>query len=140
LKTLFPAYRVSDRDASLAFYTALGYRVLTTVELDGGVTLSMLKFAEEPAVSLELVHRPAAGPVDPGGFEHLAVQVGDLAAALERLTRAGLNPGPIVRHGETDGPPYTSMLIDPDGYQIELVQWPPGQEDGITEANIDHPG
>jgi lactoylglutathione lyase len=136
LKTLFPAYRVSDREASLTFYSILGYRVLSTVELDGESTLSLLKLPEEPAVSLELVHRPAAGPVDPGGFEHLAVQVDNLGATLDRLTIAGLKPGPVVRHGDADGPPFTAILTDPDGYEIELVEWPPGHADGITEADI----
>lgn len=136
LKTLFPAYRVFDREASLAFYRALGYRVLSTVALDSGATLCLLKLPEESAVSLELVHRPAAGPVDPAGFDHLAVQVDDLAATLERLTSAGLTPGPVVRHGEGGGPPFTALLADPDGYRIELVEWPPGHEQGITEADI----
>jgi hypothetical protein len=52
------------------------------------VTLSLLKLPEEPAVSLELVHRLTAGPVNPSGFEHLVVQGDDLAATLERLTGA----------------------------------------------------
>ncbi|GGG69068.1 hypothetical protein GCM10011374_36870 [Kocuria dechangensis] len=103
------------------------------------MTLSLLKLPEEPTVSLELVHRPAAGPVDPGGFEHLAVPVDDLAATLERLTSAGLTPGPVVRHGEGGGPPFTSLLADPDGYRIELVEWPPGHVQGITEADLADP-
>jgi hypothetical protein len=28
------------------------------------------------------------------------------------------------------------MLIDPDGYQIELVQWPVGHTDGMTAADF----
>jgi hypothetical protein len=27
-------------------------------------------------------------------------------------------------------------LTDPDGYRIELVQWPPGHLDGITAADF----
>jgi hypothetical protein len=27
-------------------------------------------------------------------------------------------------------------LVDPDGYRIELVQWPPGHRDGITAADF----
>ena len=67
------------------------------------------------------------------GFSHLAVQVADLAATTARLTRAGLEPGPIERPGGPDGP-QTSWLSDPDGYWIELVQWPAGHADGITAA------
>ncbi|MGH3088226.1 MAG: VOC family protein, partial [Rubrobacteraceae bacterium] len=25
---------------------------------------------------------------------------------------------------------------DPDGYRIELVEWPPGHPDGLTEADF----
>ena len=35
----------------------------------------------------------------------------------------------------TDGP-RTSWITDPDGYRIELVQWPPGHADGMTEADF----
>lgn len=137
MKTLFPSYRVSDMDRSLEFYSRLGYQCLGTVALDDGARLAMLLFPEEPAVSLELVHRPVGGPVRPGGFDHLAVQVDDLAATLERLTRNGLRPGPLEWPAGEDGP-RTAILDDPDGYRIELVQWPPGHLDGITAA--DFPG
>jgi hypothetical protein len=30
----------------------------------------------------------------------------------------------------------TSWLIDPDGYRIELVQWPPGHPAGMTAADF----
>jgi lactoylglutathione lyase len=29
----------------------------------------------------------------------------------------------------------TTWLSDPDGYRIELVQWPPGHPDGMTAAD-----
>jgi lactoylglutathione lyase len=37
--------------------------------------------------------------------------------------------------GGPDGP-QTAWLTDPDGYRIELVQWPPGHPDGITAADF----
>jgi lactoylglutathione lyase len=87
-------------------------------------------------VTLELVHRPADGPVDIGtGFSHLVVQVDNLATAIEALTAAGLTPGPVQRPGGPDGP-QTSWLTDPDCYRIELVQWPPGHADGVTAADF----
>jgi lactoylglutathione lyase len=30
----------------------------------------------------------------------------------------------------------TSWLTDPDGYRIELVQWPPGHPAGMTSADF----
>jgi len=54
---------------------------------------------------------------------------------IEALAQAGLRPGPVERPGGADGP-QTSWLTDPDGYRIELVQWPPGHPDGITAADF----
>jgi lactoylglutathione lyase len=56
-----------------------------------------------------------------------------LDATLKRLTEAGLEPEPVQYPGGPEGP-KTSWLTDPDGYRIELVEWPPGQPDGLTEA------
>jgi lactoylglutathione lyase len=135
-KTILLGLRVTDLDTSLAFYTALGYKALGSVPFDDGSQLTMLKFPDEPAVSLELVHRPADGPVDVGtGFDHLAVQVDRLAGTVESLTEAGLKPGPIELPGGPDGP-KTAWIVDPDGYRIELVEWPPGHAGGITEADF----
>jgi lactoylglutathione lyase len=141
VKTLFPSYRVGELERSLDFYSKLGYRCLGTVALGGGSRLAMLHFPAEAAVSLELVHRPGDGPVHPGGFDHLAVQVEDLEATLAELTRQGLRPGPLEWPAGGGGP-RTAFLDDPDGYRIELVQWPPGHPDGITEADFvdPHPG
>ncbi|AKH86179.1 glyoxalase [Streptomyces sp. CNQ-509] len=136
MKTLFVSYRVTDLDRSLRFYTALGYVELGSVEIGDGAHLVILKLPDEPAASLELVHRPVDGRVDVGsGFDHLAIQVDTLAATLERLTDAGLEPEPVQYPGGPRGP-KTSWLTDPDGYRIELVEWPPGHPDGITAADF----
>jgi len=136
MRTLHSAYRVTDLAASLEFYTALGYDEVGRVDIGGGTTLTMLKFPSEEVVTLELVHRPADGPVDVGtGFSHLVVQVDNLSATVKELSQAGLRPGPVERPGGPDGP-QTSWLTDPDGYRIELVQWPAGHADGITAADF----
>jgi lactoylglutathione lyase len=136
MKTLFVSYRVTDLAPSLRFYTALGYAELGRVDTGDGAHLVILKFPDEPAASLELVHRPAAGPVDVGnGFDHLAIQVDTLTATLKTLTEAGLEPGPVQHPGGPDGP-KTSWLTDPDGYRIELVEWPSGHPGGITAGDF----
>jgi lactoylglutathione lyase len=96
----------------------------------------ILKFPGEPAASLELVHRPASARIDVGsGFDHLAIQVDMLATTLETLAEAGLEPEPVQYPGGPHGP-KTSWLTDPDGYRIELVEWPSGHPDGITAADF----
>ena len=136
MKTLHTAYRVTDLAASLGFYSALGYREVGRVGTGGDASLTMLKFPGEQVVTLELVHRPAEGPVQVGtGFSHLVVQVDELAATIVALSERGLQPGPEQQPAGPQGP-RTSWLTDPDGYRIELVQWPPGHPDGISAADF----
>src|ERR1019366_1355445 len=136
VKTLHTAYRVTDLTVSLDFYSALGYREVGRVGVGEGASLTMLKFPGEEVVTLELVHRPADGPVQVGtGFSHLVVQVDELAATIEALAQGGLQPGP-EQHPAGPVGPRTSWLTDPDGYRIELVQWTPGHRDGISAADF----
>jgi len=136
MKTLHTSYRVSDLATSLDFYTTLGYSEVGRVDVGGGTSLTMLKFPNEEFVSLELVYRPADGAVDIGtGFSHVPIQVDDLAATIDKLTQAGVAPGPVERPGGEDGPQIL-WLTDPDGYRIELVQWPAGHADGLTAADF----
>ena len=125
--------RVTDLDRSLAFYTALGYVKLGSVpETDFG-SLTMLKLPDDPFVSLELVHDPARPVKDTGAVNHLVVQTDDMDATVADLATRGLTAEPPTDHGEGM---YTSWLTDPDGYRIELVQWPPGHPAGMTEADF----
>ncbi|MFI5692959.1 VOC family protein [Kribbella sp. NPDC051586] len=124
MKSILFALRVSDLDRSLAFYRAVGYVDLGTVPFDDGSSLVWLRLPDEPSVSLELVHRPADGPVEVSGFQHFAIEVESLEDTVDRLTAAGLQPGEPELPGGPEGP-KTSWLTDPDGYRIELVEWPP---------------
>lgn len=138
MKTLFPGLRVTDLDASLAFYEAVGWQVLGTVALGGGARLAALGDPDGAEVVLELVHHPDGGPIDAGGLDHLAVQVDDLVATVAGLAAAGLEPGAVEQPGGADGP-RTAWLTDPDGYRIELVQWPTGHGVAMTGADFDPP-
>lgn len=136
MKTLFVAYRVTDLDHSLAFYTALGYIELRRVQVADAARIAILKFPDEPVATLELVHRPGDERIDLGNdLDHLAIQVNTLTTTLEMLTEVGLEPEPVQYPAGPHGP-KTSWLTDPDGYRIELVEWPPGHPDGITAADF----
>lgn len=125
--------RVTDLDRSLAFYTALGYAVLGTVPETEFGSLTMLQLPDDPFASLELVHDSARPVQDTGAVNHLVVQVDDLNATIAVLATRGIKAeaptelGPGMR---------TSWLSDPDGYRIELVQWPPGHPAGMTAADF----
>jgi lactoylglutathione lyase len=84
-------------------------------------------------VTIELVYDPARGAVDLGtGINHFVIQVESLEATLAELAARGIA---AEAPAGTDGP-RTSWITDPDGYRIELVQWPAGHADGMTEADF----
>ena len=125
--------RVTDLERSLAFYSALGYVVLGGVPETEFGSLTMLQLPDDPFVSLELVHDPTRPVKDVSAVNHLVVQVDDLETTIADLATMGVTaeapaePGPGIR---------TSWLTDPDGYTIELVQWPPGHPAGMTAADF----
>jgi catechol 2,3-dioxygenase-like lactoylglutathione lyase family enzyme len=125
--------RVTDLERSLAFYSALGYAEVGGVPETEFGSLTMLQLPDDPFVSLELVHDPARPVKDVSAVNHLVVQVDDLETTIADLATRGVTaeppaePGPGIR---------TSWLTDPDGYRIELVQWPPGHPAGMTAADF----
>jgi lactoylglutathione lyase len=133
MRMLHLGLRVTDLERSHAFYAALGYAKVGSVPETGFGSLTMLQLPDDPFVSLELVHDPARPVEDTGAVNHLVVQVDDLEAAIADLAAKGVTaeppaePGPGLR---------TSWLTDPDGYRIELVQWPPGHPPGMTKADF----
>lgn len=135
MRTLHVGLRVEDLERSLDFYVTLGYEVAGTVPETEFGSLTMLKLPGDVFVSLELVHDPAAGPVHSAGLNHLVVQVDDLHATVARLSANAIEAGaPSSPTGSDDF--WTAWLTDPDGYRIELVQWPPGHADGLTRTGF----
>jgi lactoylglutathione lyase len=136
MRTLHVGLRVSDLERSLAFYRAVGYTVVGTVEGTPFGSLTMLRLPGDSFVTIELVHDPVRGPVDLGtGINHLVVQVDSLDAIVADLARQGIATEPAGPPDRADEP-RTHWLTDPDGYRIELVQWPAGHADGITEVDF----
>ena len=116
--------RVSNLDPSLAFYRAVGYTVTGTVEGTPFGNLTMLQLPGDPFVTIELVRNPAKGKVELGtGINHLVIQFESLDAALADLAVKGIAADSPADPDHTDRP-RTSWITDPDGYRIELVQWP----------------
>jgi predicted enzyme related to lactoylglutathione lyase len=61
------------------------------------------------------------------------IQVDDLSATIADLASKGVTAEPPTEHGQGM---RTSWLTDPDGYRIELVQWPSGHPAGMTAADF----
>lgn len=125
--------RVTDLDSSLAFYTALGYAELGRVPDTDFGSLTMLKLPDDPFISLELVHDRARPVEDTSAVNHLVVQTDDLDATISDLAAKGVTAEPPADLGPGM---RTSWLSDPDGYRIELVQWPTGHPAGMTAADF----
>lgn len=124
-KFLHTRLRVSDIDRTIAFYTnVLGLEVVERKTSPRGSHLAFLAVPNSEEL-IELCSFPASGPVKvQEDLVHLAFEVGDLDETIKALEANGV---PI-----TDGPTRTSsgsrfIFIDaPDGYEVELIERPPG--------------
>jgi lactoylglutathione lyase len=100
MRTLHVGLRVSDLERSLAFYTAVGYTVVGTVEGTEFGSLTMLRLPGDEFVALELVHDPAKGAVDLGtGINHLVIQTESLDVTVADLAANGVVAEPPERPG-----------------------------------------
>ena len=139
MRTLHVGLRVEDLKSSLAFYTSVGYEVVGTVPETEFGSLTMLKLPDDEFVALELVHDPTHGRIHPSGLNHLVVQVEDVRSTVARLCARGIQAeGPQSPDGSADF--WTAWVTDPDGYRIELVQWPDGHPNGMTRSDLADPG
>jgi len=135
MKTLHLGLRVADLEQSITFYTSIGYEVLGDVPATELGSLTMLKLPSDEFVTIELVHDPHHGRVEPGGLSHFVIQVDDMDAMVRQLAARGVQAEkPASPDGSADF--WTSWVTDPDGYRIELVQWPEGHPDGMTRSDL----
>jgi lactoylglutathione lyase len=127
--------RVADLERSLAFYTAVGYEVVGSVPETPLGHLTMLKLPGDEFVTMELVYDPAQSEANFGtGLSHFVIQVESLDATLSELAARGIGAeAPVSPDGSEEF--RTTLLTDPDGNRIELVQWPPGHAEGMTAAD-----
>lgn len=135
MRTLHVGLRVADLQRSITFYTSIGYEVLGEVPASEFGTLTMLKLPRDEFVTLELVHEPNHGRVERGGLHHLVIQVEDVHATAAHLAARGVQTeAPGSPDGSADF--WTAWITDPDGYRIELVEWPDGHSDGMTRSDL----
>jgi catechol 2,3-dioxygenase-like lactoylglutathione lyase family enzyme len=127
---------VSNLDSSVTFYTtAFDLQVsqrLTELRVTAAngtqsarpVKMALLKFPGQEFV-LELAERPAPATAGPAPYyQHLGVDVQDIAAAAERVRRAGgVNPSAIQTVSTSTGTVAKNMFFrGPSGELVELMQ------------------
>lgn len=123
-RLMAPGLPVADLDRSLAFYRiALGLVAGTTLH-HGALTEAML-CADDARGPLALILLHDGGPGKAtgqgGALAKIVLRVPDVAAVAARMTAAGYPVGAVRVSGEG---PAILMIVDPDGYQLELVGGP----------------
>ncbi len=119
MKYLHTMVRVTDLDASLAFYRdALGLEVLRVREVpQGRFTLAFLAAPGDSQAQVELTYNWDP-EVYTGGrnFGHLAYAVDNIYATCERLQAHGVT----INRPPRDG--HMAFVRSPDNISIELLQ------------------
>jgi len=115
-------YRIGEIERSVAFYKALGFEELGRLPIRDEAINVFMGFPDDGA-RLELTYNFGVDAYDLGtGYNHIAVRLDDLDAALAELAEQGIEP---------EKPPYTvsengprlCFVRDPDGYRIELLEF-----------------
>ena len=114
--------RVRDPEASSRFYQALGFE--PRGRLNFATAYNLYFGLPGGGDTLELtVNRGQDEPYDLGtGYNHFAVTVEDIHAALGKLEPLGVQPEkPPYHPGDREELPLIAFVADPDGYRIELI-------------------
>lgn len=124
-RILHTMLRISDIEKSISFYTEiLGMEVLRTFDNpDQGFSLIFLGYAKESDTCvLELTYNYNVSSYEMGNaFGHIAIGVEDCYTTCNQIKALGGNivreAGPLAGSNEV-----IAFVVDPDGYQIELIQ------------------
>jgi lactoylglutathione lyase len=122
MRYLHTMVRVTDLDASLAFYCGqLGLReTRRSVNQQGRFTLVFLVAPDDPgpdAPAVELTYNWDVEPYPEGrNFGHLAFEVDDIYAFCQQLTAGGVTINRPPRDGRL------AFIRSPDNVSVELVQ------------------
>ena len=114
-------YRIGDIDRSVRFYQALGFEEVGRLPIrDEAVNVFMGLPGDGPR--LELTYNHGVDGYEQGtGYNHIAVTVEDLDGTLAKLAEAGIEPQKPP-YSVTDDGPRICFVVDPDGYQVELIE------------------
>jgi lactoylglutathione lyase len=113
--------RVRDIEASLRFYSALGFEPRGRLNFDGAYNVYLGLPGDADTLELT-VNDGRDEPYDLGdGYGHVALAVPDLDATVARLARDGITPEKPPYHPGGRPEIRICFVRDPDGYRIELI-------------------
>ena len=118
MKFLHSMIRVSDPEATVAFFQQLGLEERRRMENEGGrYTLIFLGVPGDDGGEVELTHNwGEQGYTGGRNFGHLAYEVDDIYATCDRLMAAGVTINRPPRDGRM------AFVRSPDNISVELLQ------------------
>ena len=118
MKFLHSMLRVSDPDATVAFFQLLGLEERRRHDVpQGRYTLIFLGVPDDQGGEVELTHNWDEADYHGGrNFGHLAYEVDDIYATCARLIEAGV----MINRPPRDG--RMAFIRSPDGISVELLQ------------------
>jgi catechol 2,3-dioxygenase-like lactoylglutathione lyase family enzyme len=113
------AFRISNLDASRAFYERLGFEQAFTFEDAGRVTVAFMKINDHQFIELY----PKTSDSQPLGLMHVCFETRDIEAVRKLYLARGLEPTPVnkARAGN-----LLFSVYDPERLQVEYLQYLPG--------------
>lgn len=125
---------VTDLDRAVAFYETLGLECTSRTEIDQA-SEAIVESRDRTGAKLQLAQqKDQDGPIDMGtAFWKLYVNGNDVEAAHQAAVDAG-HTSVVAPMRLEQWPMSIAFVADPDGYQVELCQRHPWQEDPDGKA------
>jgi lactoylglutathione lyase len=123
LSLVHTCIRVRDPEASVRFYSALGFepRGRLNFATAYNIYMGLPGAGDQLELTVNVGHEE---PYDLGdGYNHIALTVEDIASTLSALeAELGVTPEkPAFHPGGRDELPLIAFVADPDGYRVELI-------------------
>ena len=118
MKYLHTMVRVTDLDASIGFYEAIGLKEIRRIDNEPGrFTLVFMAAPGDEDAQVELTHNWDPEELAGGrNFGHLAYEVDDIYGLCQNLRDSGVT----INRPPRDG--YMAFVRSPDGVSVELLQ------------------
>jgi lactoylglutathione lyase len=136
MQYLHTMIRVSDPEATLAFFELLGLRELRRVDNDQGrFSLIFLAAPGDESAQIELTHNwDESGYGEGRNFGHVAYRVENIYDTCQRL----LDGGVTINRPPRDG--HMAFVRTPDNISIELLQQGPALPPAEPWASMPNTG